>query len=79
VVVGFNRQFQAATRAAAAEHFASIGSRHALAKTMYAHAASNLGLVCTFWHEISSLNMDNNKSKPFNGLSGTTLYRKVFF
>jgi hypothetical protein len=79
MVIGSDREFQAATCPAAPEHFAAISSGHTLAKAMHTHAAANFGLVCTFRHEISSFNVGNNKSKPFNDLSGTTLYRKVFF
>jgi hypothetical protein len=57
---------------------AAIRSGHTLAEAMHAHAAADLGLVRSFRHRISSFNADN-KSKPFNDLSGTTLYRKVFF
>lgn len=50
MLIGFDGKFVAAFKAAALEYSASIGGSHALAKTVYTHAAANLGLVCSFYH-----------------------------
>ena len=48
--VGLNRKFVTALEAAALEHRAAIRHGHALAESMHAHAAADLGLVCSFYH-----------------------------
>ena len=50
MLIGFDGKFVAAFKAAALEYSASIGGSHALAETVYTHAAANLGLVCSFYH-----------------------------
>ena len=50
MLIGFDGEFVAAFKAAASEHCASVSSGHALAKTVYTHAAADLGLVCSFYH-----------------------------
>ena len=105
VIVGYDRQFMATTRATTLQNLAPIGSGHTLAETVYAQATADLGLICSFRHFNSSLKgiillfnnyqtgpaglagspcarkahnaARNNIDKPFKGLSGTTLYRKV--
>ena len=54
MLVDFDRQAIATTQAAALEHIAPVSGRHALAKSMYAHTAANLGLIRSFWHKLSS-------------------------
>lgn len=43
-----NCEFVTPFRAAACQHFAAIGSLHALAETMYRFAAAVVRLECTF-------------------------------
>ena len=50
MLVGFYCELVTALKAAALEYCASIGGSHALAKTVYTHAAANLGWVCSFYH-----------------------------
>ena len=50
VFVGFDSEFVAPLKAAAFEDCTSVGRGHALAETMHAHAAADLGLVCSFGH-----------------------------
>jgi len=54
MLVGFGGQAMATTQASALEHLASSRSRHALAETMYAHAATDFGLIRSFRHIRSS-------------------------
>ena len=48
--VGSNGKFVAAFQASALEDIASGGGCHALAKTMHAQAAADLGLICSLYH-----------------------------
>jgi len=48
VIVGADRQFMAATQAAALENLTPIRSCHAGAKAMYAQATMNFGLIRPF-------------------------------
>ena len=50
VLVHFDCEFVAALKAAAFEDIASVGRCHALAETMHAHAAADLGLIRSFNH-----------------------------
>jgi hypothetical protein len=50
VFVGPRGQFVAAFEAAALEHSAAVRSGHALAKSVHAHAAADLGLIRSLNH-----------------------------
>ena len=50
MLVGLNCKFVAATQAAALEHITTIGRGHAFSETVYAYAAADLGLICSFYH-----------------------------
>jgi hypothetical protein len=54
VLIRADGKFIAAAQAAAFEHSAPVGRSHALAKAMYPHAASGLGLIRSFRHDIRS-------------------------
>jgi hypothetical protein len=53
VVVHRHRQAMATFCPAAFEHFTTVGGRHASAKAVHAHPATNLGLVSSFGHPLS--------------------------
>jgi hypothetical protein len=53
--VGFHGQSMTAAQTSAFEDIASLGTRHALAKTMHTHTAAYFWLVRSLWHELSSL------------------------
>jgi len=55
VRVAANGQTMAPAQAAALEDLATVGSGHALAKAMHAHAAADLWLIRSFRHVRSSL------------------------
>ena len=50
VFVGFYSELIAPLKAATLEDCAAIGRGHALAETVYTHAATNLWLICSFYH-----------------------------
>ena len=50
MVIGGLRQLVAATQSASFEHSAAVSCGHALAESVYAHAAADLRLVRTFGH-----------------------------
>ena len=50
MLVHFDGEFMAPLKAAALEDIASVGSGHTLAETMHAHAAADLGLICSLGH-----------------------------
>ena len=50
VLVGPDCEFITPAQTAALEHVPPIGSGHALSKAMYTHAATDLGLICSFNH-----------------------------
>jgi hypothetical protein len=52
VFVGCDREFVTPAQAAAFEYGAPIGSGHAFAEPVHAHASANFRLVCSFWHSI---------------------------
>lgn len=54
VLVGAYCEFISTAQAATFEHCAPIGRCHALAKSMYPHAAADFGLVRSFRHAIRS-------------------------
>ena len=54
VLIGTHGELVTAAQTAAFEHGAPIGRGHALAKTMHPHSAADLGLICSFRHDIRS-------------------------
>jgi len=54
VLVRADRELVATAQTAALQHSAPIGRGHALAKTMHAHTAADLGLICSFRHFVRS-------------------------
>ena len=54
MLIGADGELVAPAQAAAFEHRAPISRGHALAEPMYTHAAADLRLIRSFWHDIRS-------------------------
>ncbi len=54
VLIRADGKFITTAQAAAFEHRAPIGRSHSLPKSVNPHAAADLGLICSFRHDIRS-------------------------